>query len=449
MYFGRLPAHQAINSSGRLLSRSFRAASFAVKQAEQRLDLRNKAVLTENALQVSAQGIEREFDRVCELIERDLGQFPNHYRQLKSSIEQVEKSYQASVEEVPSAPAWDQVLLALSKLSQNADPALLKVLNSLKSAVESSQTRTEKLLRQHSDDQHKLLARMQPEWRKLESKVDTMQRSMDDLGEREKSIAEQMKQYRSIQAGEDKSLHSLSASSYTQFLISGLVLMIAIMGGLINFQLIALPMSEMVGGASYIGNLKTSDIAALVVILIEIAMGLFLMESLRITRLFPLISNMDDSMRRKMMWISLVILCTLASIEASLAYMRDLLALDKAALQQSLAGTTTAEAHFRWIPSMGQMIMGFVLPFALAFIAIPLESFVHALRTVLGKLAQVALLCISTVFRLMSLLCRQLSKVLVALYDFPIMMPIAIEKFVADRLSQSKNTPAVTKESLR
>ncbi len=44
--------------------------------------------------------------------------------------------------------------------------------------------------------------------------------------------------------------------------------------------------------------MKTSDIAALVIILIEIAMGLFLLESLRITRLFPIISSMDDQMHR-------------------------------------------------------------------------------------------------------------------------------------------------------
>jgi methyl-accepting chemotaxis protein len=56
----------------------------------------------------------------------------------------------------------------------------------------------------------------------------------------------------------------------TQFFISSLVLVIAIFGGLINFQLIAMPMSEMVGGSSYIGPMKTSDIAALVIIMVVI-----------------------------------------------------------------------------------------------------------------------------------------------------------------------------------
>ena len=168
-----------------------------------------------------------------------------------------------------------------------------------------------------------------------------------------------MKTYESIRNGEDTIARTLSSSSLTQFFISTLVLIIAIFGGLINFQLIALPMSEMVGGTSYIGPMKTSDIAALVIIMVEIAMGLFLMESLRITHLFPIIGSMDDKMRKRMVVITFSILAILATVEASLAYMRDLLAMDREALTQSLAGGTVVEAEFRWIPSIGPNDAGF------------------------------------------------------------------------------------------
>ena len=63
-----------------------------------------------------------------------------------------------------------------------------------------------------------------------------------------------------------------------------LVLGVAIGGAAINFSLIARPMAEMVGGTSLIGGFRTADIAALVIIMVEISMGLLLMESLRITR---------------------------------------------------------------------------------------------------------------------------------------------------------------------
>jgi hypothetical protein len=144
-----------------------------------------------------------------------------------------------------------------------------------------------------------------------------------------------------------------------------------------------------------------------------------------------------------MMVISFSILFILAGIEASLAYMRDLLALDHEALQQALMSTSGSEAagssaEFRWIPSVGQMIMGFILPFALAFIAIPLESFIHSLRTVLGLFATAILRTLHLVLRSSASLVTQVSKVIISLYDLVIMVPLSIENTI--KKNTEKNT---------
>ena len=159
-------------------------------------------------------------------------------------------------------------------------------------------------------------------------------------------------------------------------------------------------------------------------------MGLFLLESLRITRLFPIIGSMDDAMRKRMIVITFSILFILASIEASLAYMRDLLAMDREAIAQSLAGSGVVEAQFRWIPSIGQMVMGFILPFTLAFVAIPLESFIHSSRTVMGIAMAGLLRSLAFVLRLLGNVSYQIGKVLVSLYDLIIMLPLRIEQMV-------------------
>jgi len=144
-------------------------------------------------------------------------------------------------------------------------------------------------------------------------------------------------------------------------------------------------------------------------------------------------------MRRRMMIISFTILFILAGIESSLAYMRDLLAMDSEALQQSLVGAATVQSQgvnhsWRWIPSVGQMVMGFILPFALAFIAIPLESFIHSLRTVLGLLAQFVLKVLTSVMRMLAQTSLQLGKLIITLYDLVILVPLAIERAVQRRL---------------
>jgi len=183
----------------------------------------------------------------------------------------------------------------------------------------------------------------------------------------------------------------------------------------------------MVGGASYIGPYKTSDVAGLVIILIELTMGLFLMESLRITRLFPIIGSMDDKMRLRMIWITFTLLAILAGVESALAFMRDRIAQDMEALRQTLAGVEQAAAATSMIPTVGQMIMGFILPFALAFVAIPLESFVSSSRTVLGIVAAGVLRMLAFILRLIGNLGYYTGRLIINLYDLIIFPSIWLE----------------------
>ena len=112
-------------------------------------------------------------------------------------------------------------------------------------------------------------------------------------------------------------------------------MLIAFGGAYVNFKLISLPMSAMVGGGDYVTeSLRASEVAALVIILFETLMGLFLMETLRFTSLFPL-GNITEKMRRRLMWVSLTILLVLAGVEVALAVMRDLIISADVALKQS------------------------------------------------------------------------------------------------------------------
>jgi hypothetical protein len=426
-----------------MLHTSLRLWARSINQLTNRLKQRNKEVLLA-AGQVELQTkIEREFNRISTIVQRDLSQYPAIHREIKTAIETVENDYQNCAESAPLPPAWGDVVATITALPSNGDPTVNKILENIKQSINDAQQQSMNAYQKSGSERHKILAKMQPDWRKLDDKMDLVKGKVDSLEERGQIIDQQMEEYLSIRSGEDKAANILATSSLTQFFIAGLVLAIAALGGLINFQLIAMPMSEMVGGTSYIGSVKTSDIAAMVIILIEIAMGLFLLESLRITHLFPLIGSMDDKMRRRMMVISFSTLFILAGIEASLAYMRDLLALDNEALQQALMSANGSEAagssaEFRWIPSVGQMIMGFILPFALAFIAIPLESFIHSLRTVLGLLATAILRALHLVLRSSASLVTQASKVIISLYDLIIMVPLSIENTI--KKSAEKNT---------
>jgi hypothetical protein len=212
------------------------------------------------------------------------------------------------------------------------------------------------------------------------------------------------------------------------FFVSSFVLAVAVGGAFINFSLIARPMTEMVGGTNYIGSFQTANIAALVIILVEISMGLFLMESLRITRLFPVIGALPDRVRVRMGWIALFILTALATVEAGLAYMREILLQDELATTALLRGTESVlTSEVLWITTAAQMGMGFILPFALTFAAIPLETFVHTLRTVVGMLLVFSLRVLNVALRIVGNGCLQLGSLLSHLYDVVIFGPLWLE----------------------
>ena len=155
-------------------------------------------------------------------------------------------------------------------------------------------------------------------------------------------------------------------------------------------------------------------------------MGLFLMESLRITRLFPVIGALPDKTRVRMIWITFTMLFLLASVEAGLAFMREVLLHDELATSALLRGDGSAAISndYMWITTAAQMGMGFILPFALTFVAIPLETFVHSLRTIVGLVAMGLLQVTSLVLRLLGSGFRYLGVLLAQLYDLPLFIPL-------------------------
>jgi hypothetical protein len=230
----------------------------------------------------------------------------------------------------------------------------------------------------------------------------------------------------------------LSSSSLTQFFSSGLFLLIAAGGIFINFNMIALPMSELISNASNIGPYKTSNVAVLVIVLIELTMGLFIMESLRVTRLFPNIGNMDDLMRRRIMWIAFSLLAILAGLESALAFTGDRIAWHLGAVGQSMA-VTQQPASVGMLPAVGQMIMGFIFPFALAFAAIPLEAFLSSCRAVLGIIGVGTLRLIAFGFRLIGNIGYYAGRFVINLYDLLIFPTIWLEGVLASSKTNKNN----------
>lgn len=443
-YVARNHAHKGIFSLTEAIHNSFRLSARSVKHLRDLLIVRNRDVLLAAGREATEHIIEREFERIDATVRKDLSEYPALHRHLNEEVTAIDESFKESTDVPPTPPAWVKAVEAVAKIpAAKGDPTVGNILEDIHQSLIKSSTRALEEYRKASSKRHQLLQKMMPHWRNVLKSLQQVDKSVNSLLARSVTIDRLMHDYEDILKGTDKAQRMLSSSSMTQFFIAGFVLAIAVGGAFINFNLIARPMSEMVGGADMIMGFKTSSVAALVIILVEISLGLFLMESLRITRLFPVIGALDDKMRVKMIWITFIFLFALASVEAGLAYMREILMEDDIATSAALAGDAgvqVVENSALWITTAAQMGLGFVLPFALTFVAIPLESFIHSMRTVLGAAAVAFLRSLEWLLRFVGNLSRSSGKIFVHSYDFLIFLPLGIEKLINNKGSGKKST---------
>ncbi len=445
LYIAREPAHQAITSLSRVIHNGLRLTANAVARAEYWMLQRNKDVLLAQGREAAERMIEREFERIDATVRRDLAEYPALHRRLSEEATRLDEDYQSSTEVPPAPPGWIKAVEAVAKIPAKGDPVVSNILEDIHASLEKASEDAIAQCRKSSRERHQILKGMMPHWRKVAARLSEVNKNVESLLMRSKSIDRHMAEYEGIVQGTNQAVRTLSSSSITQFFVAAFVLAIAVGGAAINFNLIATPMAEMVGGTSRIMGYPVANIAAMVIILVEIAMGLFLMESLRITRLFPVIGALDDKLRRVILWAAFIFLFSLAGIEAGLAYMRELLMQDAAATRALLradGATEIVQNSHLWITTAAQMGMGFILPFALTFVAIPLESFVHSLRTVLGVLAVALLRGLNWLLRLLGNVARFAGRMLISVYDLLIFAPLWVEQLVKgsmDKKTENEN----------
>src|SRR5436190_23260132 len=374
MYAARRPMHDLIRSLGHVVGGPLRMAARWLGAAATEINNRNKAVLLAHGRQEAGQRVEREFERLGAIVTRDLQGYPTLQRKLLDEITRIEEDYKKCGEVPPSPPDWTEAVAAVANIKSTGSELVLKVLEEIKRSVAGIHDKAIGEYRKAYETRHRILEGFMPFWRSVDKNLTQVEKNLAGLQSSVTTVDAHMAKYESINAATDKAQHALTVSAFTQFFISLVVMMVAAGGAFINFKLIAMPMSEMVGAGDYLTSaLRTSEVAALVIIFVEASMGLFLLEAMRVTHLFPRIASLNEVLRKRMLWIALSLLVTLAGVEAALALMRDMLIADKQALLQSLATVQAggpAEVWVGRIPTAGQMLLGFILPFALAFIAI-------------------------------------------------------------------------------
>lgn len=429
LYLARTPLHLALQSLDDGLAGGLTKISDWIKPIVTKMQEKSKKVLLESSIADSEQKIAQEFKRLDSSYTKHLADYPSLHLKLDQSIANIDTDFKECGQAIPEAPGWNDAVESIVRVKGEAnDRVIEKMLKELHKSAIDGEKQALAAMHKTAAKRHKILSSLAPIWNKILKVMNVVNNRVSLVLETSGKIEKYMKEYESVRKGGADSIDMLSAKATKLFIFSSVVVVIAGFGAFINFQLIALPMSELVPAGTRVLGLQVSDISALVIIMLEVVLGIFLMEALGITNIFPQIANMSLSKRRILLYSALLGLLFLSSVEAALAVLRDHIAATNAATTQALAGNEaiTSNTEGSNITLIGQATLGFVLPWIIAMVAVPLEMLIESSQHVLNKLLILVIILVGYLIGMLGHLARTLMKIIIHLYDAYIIIPSKI-----------------------
>jgi hypothetical protein len=435
LWAAREPMTKLLTSLGGSLEDGLRvAARWCRARAE---DLRRRgrtALLAAGGLELQGR-LEREFHRIEGGFSDRLSQYSELHRRLDDLLQRLDADYQQCGDSPPELPGWAATVEAIAGLPASSDPNVHRVLEGVRKSLRESEKRSLQTYREDTARRHRILGSMRTVWKDVRSLLARTHDAVHKALQTAHKVNAYVDEYDRIRNDDQAAARALVFSASKLFTISLLVLGIALGGAFVNFQLIALPMSELVPAGARLGGVPVATISALVIVLMEIAVGIFVLDMLGITELFPRLAGIPASRRRLVLGVALGGLFFLSAVESSLAVLREVIVEADAALKLALAGEASpvAQASTSPIPVVGQAVLGFVLPWILALVAIPLEMLLDSGRHVATVLVALVLSALGALARVGAHAVRIVSGVLPNLYDAYVSIPLRLEKALRER----------------
>lgn len=436
LWAARQPMQELIARLGKGLDEGLAAGSEWCHGTAQSLRSRGRAALLAAGTLDHQRRLDREFERIDHGFSGKLEQYAKLHRRLDDTLQQLDEDYRACGDSPPEVPGWTAAASAVAQIPTTGDPNANKVLEGIRRSSQEAEKRALASYKEATAKRHSLLAKTAPVWKEIRSLTARMLESVGTALESTSRIDGYYDDYRSIRDEQEKAARALGFSAVKLFVVALVVLGIAVGGAFINFQLIALPMSELVPAGARIGGIPVSTVSALLIVLMEAAIGIFLMDMLGITDLLPKLNSIPAARRRLILFISVAGLFFLASVESSLAILREQIVEADAALKMALAGeenTALGRASTSSIPVIGQAVLGFVLPWILAMVAIPLEMLIDSSRHVVNSLVVFLLHAAGHLSHIVGRLIRHVCGAVNSLYDVYIAVPLRIEQAFGGR----------------
>lgn len=218
-------------------------------------------------------------------------------------------------------------------------------------------------------------------------------------------------------------------SPFIRLVFAALFVPFIAMAGMLNFLLIERPLSTLFADSSFafVGGVTMGEASAATIIVIEAVIGFFFLEALRVTKVLPNFHGLNPPARRTWAVAFGLILLTLSGLEAALAIWREgLIALSAQVEAEGAVDLGPA-------PLVFQIVLGALMPFVLALVAIPIEAFLKNARVVGLFLIGAALMLAALPFQVAAAALRWAGDVFWAAYETVAFLPAAAVRLVRQR----------------
>jgi len=425
LYLIRARAHAAITRCSRAGHRLLRLAARACARLAERMDVRNREVMLALQTEITRRQLEREFTRVATAVEQDMTKFQHLERSINEHITLLAEDFERSTQVPPAAPGWIGAVDAIAKLQAENNPEPVgRVLQDIHNSVQDQQREVMREYRWAVNARHKILADLRPLWRKVSRQVVAVGRDSRDLLARVHRIDTLMAAFRELCANRAE----VRVESFlARWLLALVLTCAAIVIGVLNIDLLALPLSVLFrgqGGQS--GNLV--ELTAIAFTLGVTGAALLLSECAQVSRLLPLIGGLPRHTR--------ILLTAVASLLVVA------LAVGEALLLASVAGADLPgwpQALSAW----GMASVGLVMPVLLALLAPSLESLLATSRPVTASTAAALLTVSSLLLRLLGRLALEFGRLAHLLYDVVLFLPLALEEAMGQRRNRANASAPV------
>lgn len=415
LYLVRFRAHAAIARASRAGHRVLRLSARACTRLAGQIQVRNREVMLALQTEITRRQLEREFHRVAAAVEQDMTKFQHLERSINEHITLLAEDFERSTQVPPAAPGWIGAVDAIARLQAENNPEPVgRVLQDIHNSVQDQQREVMREYRWAVNARHKILADLRPLWRKVSKQVTAVGRDSRDLLARVHRIDTLMAAFRELCANRaDVRVESFLA----RWLVALVLTFAAVVIGVLNVDLLALPLSALFRGqAGQSGSLVS--LTAIAFTLGVTGSALLLSECAQVSRLLPLIGGLPRHTR--------ILLTALASL------LLGALAVGEALLLASVAGADLP-GWPRTLSSWGMASVGLVVPLLLALLAPSLESLLATSRPVSASAAAALLTISSLLLRLMGRLLLELGRLAHLLYDVILFLPLALEEALAQR----------------